>query len=63
MIYYFTNWTGEECKQCEYPKGWLNPRDPDTFTSKRKRDKARRERLRARITELKQELKEVGKYD
>lgn len=31
--------------------------------SKVKRDKARRERLRARIAELKLELKEVGKYD
>jgi len=63
MTYYFTNWSGEDCKQGDYPKSWFDPTDTDTFTSKVKRDKARRERLRARIAELKLELKEVGKYD
>lgn len=63
MIYYFTDWTGADCGQGGYPKGFFDITCPDTFTSKRKRDKARRERLRARIAELKLELKEVGKYD
>lgn len=63
MIYYFTNRSGEHCSQDEYPRSWFDPTDRNAFTSKRKRDKARRGRLRARIAELKQELKEVGKYD
>ena len=65
MIHYFTDRSGERCSQGEHPKDWfdLPDPDPDIFTSKRKRDKAIRERLRARIAELKQELKEVGKYD
>lgn len=62
-MYYFTDWSGNECKQGEYPKNWFDPACPDAFTSKHKRDKARRKRLRARIAELKQELKEVGKYE
>jgi len=63
VIHYFTDWSGEGCSQGDHPRSWFDPNCPDTFTSKRKRDKARRERLRARIAELKQELKEVGKYD
>lgn len=63
MIYYFTDWSGERYSQGEHTKDWFDLPDPDTFTSKRKRDKARRERLRARIAELKLELKKVGKYD
>lgn len=65
MIFYFTDWTGEHSHQGDHPKGWFDPLNkyPDVFTSRRKRDKARQKRLRARIAGLKQELKEVGKYD
>lgn len=61
MKYYFTDWSGERESEGEHPKHWFDIDDPDVFTNKKDRDKARRARLKGYIAELKQTLKEVGK--
>ncbi len=62
MIYYFVSPDGDELTVEENVKGWFSKEyNPEMFTVKRKAQVEQRRRIRARIAELKEIYKEVGK--
>ena len=60
MIYYFVSWEGDQITTEDNVKGWFDKENnPDMFTQKKLAIAEARRRLKARIAELKQTLKET----
>ena len=60
MIYYFVDWEGELTSE-DNAKGWFRVDDVDTFSDKRKAIRQAKKRINARIAELNEYYKTVGK--
>lgn len=58
MIYYFVSHYGN-IVESELPKGWFEHEDQNIFTNRRKAIKETRCRIKERIAELKQDLKDL----
>ncbi len=61
MKYYFVDDQGylTESDPGDYPKGWFDPNDPDSFTTKKEAVKESRKRLKQEISDLLAELNRV----